>query len=322
MKVLLTGSFGNVGLSTLDVLLERGHSVRCFDLPTRINRKSAMRYTDAAEIVWGDLRNPQDVTAAVLGQDIVVHLAFIIPNLSSTGVNCEDRPDWARAINIGGTQNLIQAMQSQPNPARLIFTSSLHVYGRTQDRPPPRTVNDPVQPVEYYARHKVSCEELVKNAGLEWSILRLGASMPIRIILDPGMFDVPLENRIEYVHRRDVGVAIANAVESEIVWGRTWLIGGGANCQYVYREIVEQVLDIVGIGMLPAEAFSSIPYSTDWLDTIESQQILRFQRRTLEDYLQDLSAQLGFRKAFVRIFRPLVRAWLLRRSPYYQPTSS
>lgn len=318
MKVLLTGSFGNVGLSALDELMERGHTVRCFDLPTKANRNTAKRYIDTAEIVWGDLRDPEDVTAAVHEQDIVVHLAFVIPRLSSTGVNCEERPDWARAINVGGTQNLIGALQSQPKPPRLIFTSSFHVYGRTQDRPPPRTVNDPLKPVEHYARHKVTCEKLVENAGLEWSTLRLGAALPVRLILDAGMFDVPLENRIEYVHRRDVGVAIANAVESMSVWGRTWLIGGGVNCQYEYREIVEQVLERVGIGMLPAEAFSSTPYSTDWLDTTESQRVLRYQRRTLDDYLQDLSDQLGYRRTLARAFRPLVRAWLLSRSPYYR----
>lgn len=32
MNVLLTGAFGNIGQSALDELLERGHTVRCFDL--------------------------------------------------------------------------------------------------------------------------------------------------------------------------------------------------------------------------------------------------------------------------------------------------
>ncbi len=32
--------------------------------------------------------------------------------------------------------------------------------------------------------------------------------MPIRLILDPGIFEVPLDNRIEYVHGRDVALAM------------------------------------------------------------------------------------------------------------------
>jgi len=39
MNVLLTGAFGNVGLSTLEELLRQGHQVRCFDLKTRANEK-------------------------------------------------------------------------------------------------------------------------------------------------------------------------------------------------------------------------------------------------------------------------------------------
>jgi len=99
----------------------------------------------------GDLRNPGDLAAAVQGQDVVIHLAFIIPKLSVTGVESEKRPDWARAINVGGTQNVIEAMKAQPNQPRLVFASSLHVYGLTQDQPPPRTASDPVRPVEHYS---------------------------------------------------------------------------------------------------------------------------------------------------------------------------
>jgi len=35
MKVLVTGAFGNIGRSAVGVLLERGHYVRCFDVPSK-----------------------------------------------------------------------------------------------------------------------------------------------------------------------------------------------------------------------------------------------------------------------------------------------
>ena len=211
MNVLLTGAFGNVGTSALTELLKQGHRVRCFDLKTKMNEKAARRIAGRAEVVWGDLRNPGDVAAAVRGQDVVTHLAFIIPKLSVTGVESEKRPDWARTINVGGTQNVIDAMKAQPRPPKLVFASSLHVYGLTQDQPPPRTVSDPVDPIEHYARHKVECEQRIRASGLEWAILRFAAAMPISLKLDPGMFDVPLANRMEFVHTRDVGLAVANA---------------------------------------------------------------------------------------------------------------
>jgi short-subunit dehydrogenase len=317
MKILLTGAFGNVGVSALEELLARGHAVRCFDLRTAANERSARRYTGRIEVVWGDLRNPDDVLAAVQDRDVVLHVAFIIPKMSHTGVESELRPDWAEAVNVGGTRNLIRAMQAQPVPPKLVFTSSLHVYGRTQHLPPPRSVTDPVQPYEHYACHKVTCEAMIRSSGLQWAILRLGATLPIAIKLDPGMFDVPLDNRIEYVHTRDVGLALANAVDSTEIWGRTLHIGGGASCQLTYAGMIEPILDAMGVGQLPAAAFTTTPFATDWLDTEESQRLLRFQTRCLDDYVRDMTQLLGPRRLFVRLFRPLVRRTLLRRSPHW-----
>jgi len=317
MNVLLTGAFGNVGTSTLAELLKQGHRVRCFDLKTKMNEKTAQRIADRAEVVWGDLRNPGDVAAAVRDQDMVVHLAFIVPKLSVTGVESEKQPDWARTINVGGTQNVIDAIKAQPHPPKLVFASSLHVYGLTQDQPPPRTASDPVRPIEHYARHKVECEQRIRTSGLEWTILRFAAAMPISLKLDLGMFDVPLANRMEFVHTRDVGLAVANAAASPAVWGRLLLIGGGTRCQYYYREIVERVLTAAGVGMLPEAAFTTAPFATDWLDTAESQRLLHYQQRDLGDYIQEMMAALGHRRALARAFRPLVRYSLVRRSPYF-----
>jgi len=317
MNILLTGAFGNIGTSALTELLKQGHRVRCFDLRTKNNEPAAARLAGSAEIAWGDLRRPDDVRAAVQGQDVIVHLAFIIPKLSATGVESEKRPEWAEAINVGGTQNVIDAAQAQPVPPRLVFSSSVYVYGRTQHVLPPRTVTDPVQPIGHYARHKVECEQRVRASGLPWTILRFAAAMPISLKLDPGMFDIPLDNRIEFVHTRDVGLAVANAATSRDVLGKLLLIGGGPRCQYVYREIVERVLDAAGVGMLPDAAFSSTPFATDWLDTADSQRLLCYQQRDLGDYIREMGKVLGRRRALVSAVRPLVRLALVRRSPYF-----
>jgi UDP-glucose 4-epimerase len=318
MKVLVTGAFGNIGTSTVKELLRQGHLVRCFDLRNKANEQAARRLGGLVEVVWGDLRNPDDVAAAVAGQDVVIHLAFIIPKLSATGVESEKRPDWAREINVGGTRNLLEAMRAQPRPPRLLFASSLHIYGRTQDLKPPRSVTDPLVPTDHYSRHKVECEKIVRASGLEWSIFRLAAALPISMKADPGMFDIPLDNRMEYCHTRDVGLAFANAVSCRDVWGKVLHIGGGARCQYYYRQIAQAILKGLGVGMLPDRAFATQPYATDWLDTAESQRLLAYQRHTLADYVQDMQRALGFRRHLARLFRPIVRAMLLAKSTYWR----
>ena len=103
MRVLLTGAFGNIGVKTLAELIAQGHKVRCFDTPTKANERVARGFANQIDVRWGDIRRTDDVAAAVAGQDVVIHLAFVIPRLSVTGVNSEDRPDWAREVNVGGT---------------------------------------------------------------------------------------------------------------------------------------------------------------------------------------------------------------------------
>ena len=156
MNILLTGAFGNIGTSTLKELLERGHWVRCFDLPTRANRAQAQKLMGQAQVYWGDLRNLDDLRIAMQGVDVVIHLAYVIPTLSATGVSSERDPDWARSINVEGTKNILTAMEEQPDPPSLLFSSSLHVYGKTQHLKPPRTVIDPAMPIEHYAKHNQS----------------------------------------------------------------------------------------------------------------------------------------------------------------------
>lgn len=311
MRILLTGAFGNIGQSTLEELLARGHLVRSFDVPTRRNRRLARQYGDRIEMAWGDIRKEEHVRRAMEGCEMVVHLAFVIPTLSATGRGSEQAPAWARSINIGGTRTLLRVARAQSPSPRIIFTSSLHIYGKTQNRTPPRRVDETPEPIEYYAYHKVACEKLVRRSGLRWAIFRLGAALPVRLVLDTAMFDVPLDNRIEFVHTRDVGVAIANGVESQEIWGKTWLIGGGSRCQLYQRQLVEEILDAVGVGMLPEDAFTREPYPVDWLDTRDSQRVLRFQRRTLRDYTRELRQRLGFRRALIRLFAPLIRLWIL-----------
>jgi hypothetical protein len=159
---------------------------------------------------------------------------------------------------------------------------------------------------------------MIKLSGLQWSIFRLAATLPLAIQLDPGMFDVPLWNRMEFVHTRDVGVAIANGVTGAEIWGKTLLIGGGPRCQYTYREIVQGILEALGVGMLPGRAFASTPFPTDWVDSTESQALLRYQRRDLQDYIAEMVELAGFKRRLIQCFRPLIRCWLLMKSPHYR----
>ncbi len=190
MPILLTGAFGNLGTACVSELLRQGHTVRCFDLPAGHNKKVAREFANQIEIHWGDIRDLAAGERAVRDCDTVIHLAAIIPPRTN------EIPELARAVNVGGTQNILCACEQQPHPPRLLFASSLDVFGHTRVKPPPRRVNDPVSATDLYSEHKIECEKLVRASRLEWLIFRF-ADVPILGLRDahPIMFEIGLDNR-------------------------------------------------------------------------------------------------------------------------------
>lgn len=317
MKVLITGAFGNIGSSTIENFIEKrdpGIEICCFDIFNKTNEKKAMNYTGRIEVLWGDLRNIEEVKHAVEGRDVVIHLAFLLPPVS------EEKPELSYSVNVGGTKNIINAMKEKSPNARLVFASSVSVYGPSPGNNPPRTATDPVIGTDNYTSHKVECEGLVKSSGLEWVITRFGAVPPLEIggKFDAVLFEIPLDGRIEFVHSLDVGLALSNAASCAECAGRTLLIGGGKKCQLYQREFISRFLEVNGIGMLPEEAFTKNPYYTDWMDTEESQRLLNYQRFTFDDFLEELKKKIGFRRYIIKIISPLVRKSLVEKSPYYK----
>jgi UDP-glucose 4-epimerase len=321
LKILVTGAFGNVGLYTLKNLLDNGHKVRVLELKNKKNLKIFKDLQKKAcidiEMVWGDITDMISVGKAVEGQDIIIHQAFIIPSLS------EQKPNWAWEINVEGTRNLLLAAAKEKVKAKIVFTSSVSVFVKTQDQKPPRKIEDHVKPTDNYSHHKVACEQLVKISGLKWTILRLGAVLsPSLCEIDPMLFSVSLNNRIELVHAADAGAALARAAVSEKVWGKTLLIGGGKRCQMLQKDFITRVLDEVGIGMFPEDAFCSKPFYTDWMDTSESQHILKYQEKDLDDFLFEIRRVLGIRRYLVRAVKPIIKNWILKKSPYFPKKGS
>ncbi|MFA5056008.1 MAG: NAD(P)-dependent oxidoreductase [Dehalococcoidia bacterium] len=312
MKVLVTGAFGNIGTNVVRSLLEQGQKVRCFDVKTEASEAKSREFEGKADLCWGDIRNADDVAAAVKGQDVVAHLAAIIPIAS------EVNPDLAREVNVGGTQNVVnEAKKLSPQP-KIILASSTTVFGYTQDREPPVRVTDPVNPTNNYTRTKVECEKLVQESGLDWCIMRFANVASIQFTPNPMLFYIALDSRMEFIHTKDAGLAVANAVKSEKVWGKILLIGGGSRNQFRYRDYIQRSLDAMGIGQFPEEAFGNLPATPDWIDTNESQALLNYQHRTFDDFIKDRLDWLGPKTDELMASQAKLRQELLDQSPYYK----
>jgi len=316
MKVLLTGAFGNIGSHTAPELVRQGHVVRMLSLDTPERRARGRVLPRGCEIAWGDVCNAADMARAVRGVEAVVHLAGVIPPVAL------EQPDRARQVNVEGTRVLLAACEAQPTPPRFLFASTFDVHGRTLKKTPPRRVDDPVEATDVYTAHKLEAEALLRASKLTWCIFRF-TDVPILGIRDahPIMFEIGLDNRIEALHGDDAGLAVANALSTPEVWGKTLFVGGGKSCQLTYRDYLTRLLAAMGIDMLPEEAFSQKEYATDWVDSDESQRLLRYQRHSFGDIAEAIAKSLGWKRRLVPVASPVVRAAMLRLSPYYKRRS-
>jgi len=324
MRILLTGSFGNIGKNVLRLLLESGYRVRCFDIDTDRNRKVFESFSShpwnarRIEIFWGDIRNHEDLLKATDDVQGIIHLAAVIPPSS------EKNPETAHAINVEGTGHLIRAAEALDPRPTFIFTSSVSVYGPRMSDPPPRTTEDPVNPTDHYSSHKVECEGMLRESGLPWTILRVAAVSvsDLNGRMDPILFEIPLNQRIEFVHSKDVARACVNSLSEDVV-RRILHVGGGNGSQMLQRDFLNRILEATGLGMLPESAFlvpekDSDWFYTDYLDTQNAQNLLHYQVYTFDDYLEELRRKLGPRKAVARFLGPALRLYFSVKSPYFR----
>jgi len=316
MRILVTGGFGNVGRSAIAALLAAGDSVTVLETATGRNRRLAKTCARGCRVLFGDIRDAETARLAVEGQEAIVHLAALIPP------GADRAPELARAINVGGTARLLEAAEASPARPHFVLASSISVYGdRVFDYW--ISVGDRLEPSpgDEYGRTKVEAERLVRESGLPFSILRLTYIVwRKKLSLDPLMYHMPLATKIEICHTEDTGRAFAAAVRRPAALGATFDIGGGAACRTTYREYLDRMFGLFGLGdagFLPEEAFAASGFHCGWYaDSDEAERALGFRRKSLEDYYGEVREEARWKKLGATLVRPILRRALLAKSPF------
>ena len=136
-KVLVTGGAGRLGNKVVKELTETGYSVRIMG-----RKRQPTNLLSATEWAQADLETGQGITDAVAGIDVIVHAA------SSPFKHTQQ-------IDVDGTRLLLEQARVA-GVAHVIYISIVGI-----DRIP-----------YHYYRAKLAAEELVKNSGIPWSLLR------------------------------------------------------------------------------------------------------------------------------------------------------
>jgi nucleoside-diphosphate-sugar epimerase len=323
MRALVTGAFGRLGQQGVKRLLREGHSVVAFDVPNRRNRREARRFAGRVETVWGDIRSREDIGPCVDACDAIIHNAGVLAPAS------ENHPKLAHAVNVGGTKNILEAMNRRQHPPVIVFASSLSVCGPRAPGGPPLSGTNPAIPTDNYTSNKAECERLLQESGLPYVIFRIGVSVGVKAAagdLSPDVFRVLFsinpEARMEWVHPQDVALAQARAIVTPEALGKILMIGGGPGCRLTFGEFYGAMFDATGVGRFPPEAYGTGEYYCDWLDTGESQALLDYQRTSFDAFIGQLRQASRFTRPLVRVFSPLIRPFMLRYSDAWQARKS
>lgn len=308
---MVTGGLGQLGKVTVEQLVKSGHKVVIFDIVNKYNKKIAKNFenNEAVEILFGDITQPSTYSSIIPDLEAVIHMAAIFMPLS------EENPELAEKINIEGTRNLVKMLEEKAPNCKFIFASSVSVFGDTADKTPPITVDDSIIPNNTYSNTKAKCEEIIKESQLNWLILRISAAIYLELSISKmkklsyNLYNIPLENRVEFVHPLDVAVAFTNAVTTDVE-KEIFIIGGGEKMQMLYREQLERLFSLFKLPLPKEKRFSQEPFPLDYYDTKRSQEILQFQSRTMDNYMEELKKYLGKKLSIIRFFSPIARLFI------------
>ena len=154
MKITLIGASGFVGTRLIELLKQNNYQCQNID-------KNQSHFHPEITIL-ANVLDKQKITDILKGTDVVVLLA------------AEHRDDVTPIslyydVNVGGMKNVLEAMEIN-GVNRIIFTSSVAVYGLNKNNP---DENHPTDPFNHYGKSKWQAEQVLqewKKTHEDWNI--------------------------------------------------------------------------------------------------------------------------------------------------------
>lgn len=157
-NVLVTGADGFIGSHLVELLLNKGYSVKALSQYNSFNYWGWLEdipSNSSLEVISGDIRDPHFCKLMVKDVDLIFHLAALIAIPYSYVA-----PDSYIDTNIKGTLNICQAAKENGN-IRIIHTSTSEVYGTAMYVPIDE--KHPKQPQSPYSASKIGADAIAMS---------------------------------------------------------------------------------------------------------------------------------------------------------------
>lgn len=305
--VLVTGAGGFVGSHMIPALLGAGHGIVALVRDDEGRRQVLARLPEgqhaSVDVRLGDVTRPETLPAAMTGVDAVLHLVAL-PRDWDGGATL-------RLTNTEGTRNVLRAA-TDAGVRRFVHLGAMAV------------VDDPTL---HYASSKAKAMALVRESGLDWTILSPSLLFGPRdgffniladlVRMSPGIVPVTGKGdaRFQPLAIEDLGRATVQVLGDDASIGREYQLGGPR--YWTYKEIMQEVLRGMGrkrtlvpmpvvlirlvAGTMEALRVKSFPVATDQLRQLKFDNIgpldavrseLGWEPQPMEGHLTHLQLKL------------------------------
>jgi dTDP-glucose 4,6-dehydratase len=256
--VLVTGAGGFIGSHLAELLARAGANVRAFVRYTSRGDHGWLEDADpeaakAIEVFRGDLANPEAVSDAMRGCEVVFHLGALIPIPYSYR-----HPREFVTANVEGTLNVLEAAR-RGERARIVHTSTSEVYGTAQTVPIDEEHR--LHPQSPYAASKVAADQLAlsfqRSFGTPVVVVRpfntYGPRQSARAVI-PTIVTQAISREVvelgatsptrDFLYVEDTALGMVRCAEAEGVEGEVINLGTGTEVSIA--EIAERVMRLLG----------------------------------------------------------------------------
>jgi len=223
MKLFITGGSGGLGRILVSKLDKNK-----FEIILLSTQKHNTQNLSHIHVVTADLLDTEAYQDFLQSTDVIIHMAAV------THTNTEQ--DYYR-INTEGTRKLVE-LAKEKKVQRFIFLSTRAI----------------AKEGGAYSDSKRLAEDIVKNSGLNWLILRPseiygmnGGEVITKLVMSiDKMAFVPIIGKAQYrvapVHVNDIVSALIQAIENKDLKNKIYTLAGPED--FSYKEFVDMILKI------------------------------------------------------------------------------
>lgn len=167
---------------------------------------------------------------------------------------------------------------------------------------------------------------MVAASGLDWTTIRLPAIMATDTSWGnhPAFirygFLLSLDHKMHTLDSRDAALGLTNAIAADTK-ERYFVLGGPEDCKMTSQAYLDTVLESRGMRPFPRSAYRKADKNVDaswvaedFIDTTESQTVLKYQQHSFRDHLDYMATQTRLTKYLLKVIGPLVQRQLLKES--------